>query len=186
MRWDRGQIDSADGDAATVLPYASSRVWRATRPRQSTCLVRWASPDAGSRWPRRNRQAQGCTNVRSAGGWRIAARRVRWRPGRAATSGSAGATRPRRRTRSGSSGSNLSTTAMGLSLQDNLTSARSPVPSTARGTYKYVSLWSSARIRVAGSSQPPSRQPQQSYDARVRVEKNGFYRSCDHTRLIRA
>ena len=51
------------------------------------------------------------------------------------------------------------------------------VPSTARGTYKYVSLWSSARIRVAGSSQPPSRQPQQSYDARVRVEKNGFYRS---------
>ena len=57
------------------------------------------------------------------------------------------------------------------------------VPSTARGTYKYVSLWSSARIRVAGSSQPPSRQPQQSYDARVRVEKNGFYRSCDHTRL---
>jgi hypothetical protein len=34
------------------------------------------------------------------------------------------------------------------------------VPSTARGTYKYVSLWSSAR------TQPPSRQPQQSYDPR--------------------
>ena len=55
------------------------------------------------------------------------------------------------------------------------------------GTNKYVSLWSSARIRVAGSSQPPSRQPQQSYDARVRVEKKRVLQVVrDHARLIRA